>query len=67
MARIVKVNGLTNKGSYGLVEVVLDDGTEANVWVGGQVEVFYDREQIKAWVKRPTNNMLDIDVKQEDN
>lgn len=37
---------------YLLVNVLLDDGTEAQVVVGGQVEVFFHRGVVKAYVKK---------------
>lgn len=53
MPKIIKVEGMVNKGTYGIVHVVLEDGTEATVWVGGDVEgPFYNKEQVKVFVKR---------------
>lgn len=52
MSRIIEIIGCSNKVNYALVAVLLDDGTEAEVWVGGSVEVYYDHGRIKAWVKR---------------
>lgn len=52
MARIIEVIGMDNKGASAKVHVVLDDGTEAEVYIGGSVEVYYHKERIKAYVKR---------------
>jgi len=52
LAKIIEVLGWENKGSYAKVHVLLDDGLEAYVWVGGEVEVFMDKSQTKAFVKR---------------
>lgn len=40
---------------YLLVNVLLTDGTEAVVVVGGEVEVFFHRGRIKAFIKRAQN------------
>lgn len=53
--KIKEIVGLDNKGSYGLVHVVLEDGTEATVYVGGQVETFFHKGAIKAFVMRRPN------------
>jgi len=54
MARIKSVVGAVNHGAYATVSVVLEDGTECEVYVGGDVEVFYDatHHRVKAVVKR---------------
>jgi len=54
MARIIEINGATNYGSYCVVEVTLDNQEVAEVYVGGAVEAFYDKEhgRYKAFVKK---------------
>lgn len=52
MPRIIKIIGLENRQDYGLVHVVLEDGTEATVYIGGEVEVFFHKGQVKAFIKR---------------
>lgn len=53
MSKILEVLRMHNKGSYALVDVVMEDGTEAYVWIGGDCEVFFDKGRIKAFVKKP--------------
>lgn len=57
MAKIESVTGWINRGKDAVVFVVLDDGQEACVWVGGSVEVFHDEKHdiVKAFVKRPSH------------
>jgi hypothetical protein len=54
MVKILEILGADNKGSYCIVHVLLDNGEEAQVWVGGRVEAFYDDDNgiYKAFVKR---------------
>lgn len=52
MAKITKILHFQNKGDYALVNVLLDDGTEAVCIVGGDCEVYFHKGQIKAYVKR---------------
>ena len=54
MAKIIKVLKHQTRyyEDYCVVAVLLDDGTEATVRVGGDVEVFFHHGQIKAVVKR---------------
>lgn len=52
MPRIKEILHTDNKGAYALVNVLLDDGEEAVVWVGGEVEVYLHRGIVKAHVKR---------------
>lgn len=52
MPKIIQVEGMTNKTTHGLVSVILDDGTEAEVYVGGACEVFFHKGKIKAFVKK---------------
>lgn len=53
--KIIEVIGVENKVSYANVHVLLDNGEEAIVWVGGNVDVYFDatHNKIKAFVKRP--------------
>lgn len=53
MSKVKEVVGMINKGSYGLVEVIMEDGTEASIYCGGDCEVYFDKSVVKAWVKRP--------------
>lgn len=52
MAKITKVIGFENKGAYALVTVQLDDGTEAVIYNGGQVEVYFAYGRISAFVRK---------------
>jgi len=40
---------------YVIVTVLTSEGDEADIWVGGQLEVFYHKGRIKGFVKRPAN------------
>lgn len=37
---------------YAVVTVLTSDGDTADIFVGGEIEVFYHKEKIKAYVKR---------------
>ena len=55
---------MDNKYAYAKVHVILDDGEDAEIYIGGEVEVFYHHERIKAYVKRnkskvPSNDKED--------
>lgn len=50
--RIIEIQHCENKGDYALVHVLMADGTEATVWVGGECEVFFDKGKVKAFVKK---------------
>lgn len=52
MAVINKVLGFENHDTYALVTVQLTDGTEATVYVGGRVEVYFNKGRISAFVMR---------------
>jgi hypothetical protein len=52
MAKIKKVLQVINKGDYALVYVLTEDGDEATIYCGGEVELFFHKGQIKAFVKR---------------
>lgn len=56
MPTIKRILHFEDKDSYGVAHVLLDDGTEAQVYIGGDVEVFFHKQTIKAHVKR---NKLD--------
>ena len=45
---------MDNKGKYAIVHVLLSDGSEAEVYVGGLVDSWFDEDwnKIKAFVKR---------------
>lgn len=53
MPKIIEVEGMENRGEYAKVHVILEDGTEAEIFVGGDVEVYFHKGQIKAFIKRP--------------
>ena len=54
MAKIIKIlkNQTKYYDDYCIVYVQTDDGSEASIYVGGQVELFFSKGQIKAHVKR---------------
>ena len=52
MSKITKILHFTNKDSYGLVNVMMEDGTEAVVYVGGDCEVYLNKGRISAFVKK---------------
>lgn len=52
MVKIAEIQHIENNDSYATVFVLLDDGTEAQVYVGGSCEVYFDHNVIKAFVKR---------------
>ncbi len=53
MQNITKIIRIENKKTYANVFVRLDDGSEAVVYIGGQVKVWFDDKygKIKAHVK----------------
>lgn len=54
MAKIIEIIGCDNKGKFANIHVLLDDGSEGVVYVGGSVEVHYDpaHDRIKCFVKK---------------
>lgn len=52
MAKITKILHMQNKGDYALINVLMDDGLEAVVYVGGACEVFFSHGRINAFVKK---------------
>ncbi len=52
MSRIKQILHMQNKGDKALVNVLLDDGTEAVVYVSGDVEVFFHKGIVRAYVKK---------------
>lgn len=52
MSHITKIIGLKKFDDYGIVTVQLDDGSEAEVFIGGQCEVYFHHGKIKAFVRR---------------
>lgn len=50
--KIIKIIGFENKGEFGLVTVCLEDGTEAVCYVGGSVEVYFNKGRISCFVKK---------------
>lgn len=57
MPRVKAILHLEDKGDYAIVHVLLSDGTEAEIYNGGEVEVRFDEKhgKIKAFVKRRKN------------
>jgi hypothetical protein len=55
MAKIAKIIHTENKGNHAIVHVQMEDGTEAQIYCGGECEVYFDHRfnKVKAWVKRP--------------
>lgn len=51
--KILEVVGLDNRGEYALVHVIMEDGLEAEVYIGGDCETYFHKNKIKAFVKRP--------------
>lgn len=52
MASISKILRVRNEKTRLIVTVELDDGMEATIYVGGQVETFFHKGQVRAWVKK---------------
>ena len=60
MARIVKIIRWERKDEdKAVVYVQLEDGEEYQVWVGGEVETFFHRGQLRAHVKKFNQRQLD--------
>ena len=59
--KILKVQGMTNNGSYALIHVLMEDGLEAEVYVGGDCETYHHHGKNKAFVKRPLQKGLTKD------
>lgn len=60
MSRIIEIQHIENKDTYALVHVLLDDGTEATTYVGGEVQVYLKKNRINAFVKKTGDKSLDI-------
>lgn len=52
MARIKSIEHVENHKTHLIVHALLEDGEECSIYVGGEVEVFYHKGTIKAYVKR---------------
>ncbi len=52
MSTIKQIQHVENKGTYLRVHVLMADGTEAQVFVGGECEVYLDHGVVKAFVKK---------------
>lgn len=52
MPKIINIVGMENRKDYALVHVVLDNGEECVVYIGGSVEVYLNKGRISAFVKR---------------
>lgn len=46
--RIKRIIRCVNKGAEAVVTAQLEDGSEAEIWVGGEVEVWFDHRYNKA-------------------
>lgn len=59
MAKITKILGADNRGEYAIIHVLVGQD-EAEVYVGGEVEVYHDPkyDKVKAFVKRPTSGKV---------
>ncbi len=47
---------MENRGAYALINVLMEDGTEAVVYCGGDCEVYFDKGKVKAFVKKVKEN-----------
>lgn len=55
MGKIIKVLRPVKygpKNEYVTVTVLTDEGEEASIWVGGEIETFFHAGRIKAHIKR---------------
>lgn len=52
MTRIIEIIRCENKQTKAKVYVLLDDGLEAVVYVGGSVEVYLVGQEIRAFVRK---------------
>lgn len=52
MAKIKKILHFENNDSYALVHVLMEDGLEAVVFVGGECETYLNKGRISAFVKK---------------
>lgn len=52
MSKIAKVLRMENKGDSAKVFVMMEDGTEGYVYIGGDCEVFLHHGQIKVFIKK---------------
>ena len=62
-SKIIRWLGADDHGEWAVNHVLLEDGQECEIWVGGDVTVFYHNGKIKAYVKRRKGL---IDSKQSD-
>lgn len=63
MASIIEILGAQNFGDHAIVEVLLDNGEAADVYIGGDVMCFYDTKhgKYKAIIKskKDDNGVVD--------
>lgn len=52
MPEIKEIQHVENHKSYLIVHALTDEGDEVSVFVGGQIEIYYHKGKIKAYVKR---------------
>lgn len=67
MPKITKILHLENKDTYAVVYVQLNDGEEAEVYVGGNCQVYYHHNKIKAFVMKGKVNDTNIKQKKGEN
>lgn len=58
MPKIIKIIGSKNFGDYMTVEVLTDQGDTASVYIGGQCEVYFAHNKIKAFIKKTVDKSL---------
>lgn len=52
MPEIKEIQHVENHKSYLIVHALTDEGDEVSIFVGGQIEIYYHKGKIKAYVKR---------------
>ena len=52
MAKIVEIVRCINKGDHAIVHVIMEDGLECTIWVGGECETYFWNGQARAHVKK---------------
>lgn len=52
MAKILKVVGMDNKGDTAIVHVIMEDGLECTIWIGGECETYFWNGQSRAFVRK---------------
>lgn len=52
MPRVAEIIGVEKSKKHVVVHILTDEGDTATIWVGGEVDVFYHKGIVKAFVKR---------------